>query len=380
MGVRFNGMVAMYGRSLIAAAAAVFAAGSAHAELSGPYLGGGIMGQYQTDRTISGAAVGSLDMELGYGANGIAGYQFDNGIRIEGEVVYRRNGADQFNNANADGSLSSWGLMGNVIWEYDNPSGIYPYVGAGLGGARVSADDFSNLGGAALDDSDVVLAYQGLAGVAFALNPRLSLIAEYKYFRTYDPEFRNANNARVTMNYNTHTALLGLRYRFGAAPASASQATVQQAALPVVARPRPPKRIAKVVPKPAPLPVAQAKAAASLRRTYVIYFGLDKADLTPEARRTVAEASDQAKKDGTAVIELAGHTDRSGDAAYNLALSKRRATNTAKEIQRHGVPARLLVKGFGETAPQVPTADGKYEPRNRRVEVVLQGKGDGLSN
>lgn len=319
-------------------------------------------------------------MKLGYGGNAVAGYQFDTGIRVEGEVNFRRNSADQFNNANSDGRLNSWGLMGNMIWEYDNPSGIYPYIGGGIGGARVSANDFSNLGGAALDDSDIVFAYQGLAGVAFALNPNLSLTAEYKYFRTSDPEFRNANNARVTMNYASHTALVGLRYRFGAAPLAASQSSVQQAALPVASSPRPPKRIAKVVPKPAPLPVAQAKAAASLRRTYVIYFGLNKANLTPEARQTVAEASTQAKTDGTAVIELAGHTDRSGDASYNLALSKRRAENTASEIKRNGVSARLLVKGFGETAPQVPTADGKYEPRNRRVEVVLQGKGDGISN
>ena len=370
----------MIGRLLLAASAIAITAGSAQAELSGPYLGAGILGSLQTDRTVSGAAVGELDTKLGYGANAVAGYQFDTGIRIEGEINYRRNSADTFNNANSDGRLNSWGLMGNLIWEYDNPSGIYPYIGAGLGGARVSANDFSNLGGAALDDSDVVLAYQGIAGVAFALNPRLSLTAEYKYFRTSDPEFENANNARVTMDYANHSAVIGLRYRFGAAPASAAQSTVQQAALPVATRPQPPKRIAKTVPKPAPLPVAQAKAAASLRRTYVIYFGLDRADLTPEARKTVAEASQQAITDGTAVIELAGHTDRSGDADYNLALSKRRADNTATEIKRNGVSARLLVKGFGETAPQVPTADGKYEPRNRRVEVVLQGKGDGLSN
>lgn len=367
-------------RSIVAAAAVVLAASGAKAELSGPYLGLGVLGQYQSDRDVSGAAVGSLDMQLGFGGNGVAGYQFDNGIRIEGELAYRRNSADQFNNVNSDGALHSFALMSNLIWEYDNASGIYPYLGAGVGGARVSANDFSNLGGAALDDSDVVLAYQGLAGVAFALNPSLSLIAEYKYFRTSDLEFRNANNARVTMNYATHTAVVGLRYRFGAAPAAAAGASVQTAALPVVSRARPPRRIAKVVPKPAPLPVAQAKAAASLRRTYIVYFGLNRADLTPEARRTVSEASTQAKQDGTAVIELAGHTDRSGDAAYNVDLSKRRATNTATEIQRNGVKARLQIKAYGESIPQVATADGTYEPRNRRVEVVLQGKGDGISN
>ena len=44
-------------------------------------------------------------------------------------------------------------------------------------------------------------------------------------------------------------------------------------------------------------------------------------------------------------VALAGHTDRSGDASYNVELSKRRAQNTAQEIQRNGVTARLLVKG-----------------------------------
>jgi len=370
--------------AIVAMAAAT---GSAEAELEGPYLGLGVMGHLQTDRNVGGAAVGTLDTQLGMGGNGVAGYQFDNGVRIEGELAYRHNGADQFNNANTDGALSSFSMLGNLIYEYDNPSGIYPYIGGGLGAARVGADNFSNLGGAALDDSDIVLAYQGLAGVAFALTPQLSLTAEYKYFKTSDPEFRNANNARVTVNYATHSALLGLRYRFGNGPMGGSSASVQEAALPAVAaRSQPPRRVAETIPKPqarpkpTPLPVAQARAAANLRRTYVIYFGLDKADLSPEARKTVAEASEQAKKDGTAVIELAGHTDRSGPAAYNQALSERRAKNTAAEVKRNGVTARLQVKGFGETAPQVPTADGAYEPKNRRVEVVLQGQGDGLSN
>lgn len=369
--------------AIVAMAAAT---GAAKAELQGPYLGLGVMGQLQTDRDVSGAAAGALETQLGIGGNGVAGYQFDNGIRIEGELAYRHNGADRFNNANTDGALSSFSILGNVIYEFDNPSGIYPYVGGGLGMSRVGADNFSNLGGAALDDSDIVMAYQGLAGVAFALTPQLSLTAEYKYFKTSDPEFSNANNARVSVNYSAHTALLGLRYRFGAGPMGGARASEQEAALPAVARSQPPRRIAETIPKPqtkpkpAPLPVAQARAAASLRRTYVIYFGLDRADLSPEARQTVAEASEQAKKDGTAVIELAGHTDRSGPAAYNQALSERRAKNTAAEVKRNGVTARLQVKGFGETAPQVPTADGAYEPKNRRVEVVLQGQGDGLSN
>ncbi|WP_417515906.1 OmpA family protein [Minwuia sp.] len=372
----------MFNRSAMAAAALVVMAGSASAEVSGSYLSGGALGAYPTDRTVDNSAANPLDLKFGYGGTGAVGYQFRSGFRIEGEIAYRHHTADRLGNINLDGSINSTSAIANIIWEYDNPSGIYPYIGGGLGGARIGANSVSGAGIATIDDDDFVLAYQGLAGVAFALNPNLSLIAEYRYFRTSEAELTAANGVTVSADYVSHNAMLGLRYRFGAAPSTggAVQSTAQQAALPVVARAQPPKRIAKTVPKPAPLPVAQARAAASLRKTYLIYFGLDSAALSPEARRTVAEASERAKTDGTAVIELAGHTDRSGDADYNLALSRKRAQNTASEIQRHGVQSRLLIKALGETAPQVPTADGAYEPRNRRVEVVLQGQGDGLSN
>jgi len=371
-------------KGAVAALGILVLAQAAQAEVSGPYISGGLMGIYQGERDVSGIAVGTLDQKLGYGISTSAGYQFQSGIRLEGEVAFRRNGTNDFNNANVGGSLNTVALMGNVLFEYDNDSGIYPYAGLGLGGARLQANDYTNIGGAVLDDDDSVFAYQAMAGVAFALDPNLSLIAEYKYFGTADADLRNGAGNRVGLDYSTHTGMLGLRYRFGSGPTSTVQRALnpQPAAMPVVQRVQPPRRIASPAPQPpqpAPLPVAQAKAAASLRRTYVIYFGLDRANLTPEAQQTVNEASITAKQDGTAVIELAGHTDRSGPAAYNLALSQRRAQNTATEIKRNGVTSRLLVKGFGETAPQVPTADGKYEPRNRRVEVVLQGQGDGVT-
>ncbi|WP_416898425.1 MAG: OmpA family protein [Minwuia sp.] len=352
----------------------------AQAELWGPYVSGGVLGSFAPDQTLRNSALSPMDFKAGYGGSAAVGYQFPSGIRLEGEAAYRHNGLNEIGGVNASGYLGAGSLMANVLFELDNDMGIYPYFGGGIGGAILNINDGNANNVVVLDDRDVVLAYQGLAGIAFALSPNLSLIGEYRYFRTSEADFSNAAGATVTTDFTSHTAMLGLRYRFGAGPMAARQSTEGSAALAAVERTRPPRRIAETVPKPAPLPVAQARAAASLRRTYVVYFPLDVATLTPEARQTVAEASERAKTDGTAVIELAGHADRSGPEAYNLDLSRKRAENTAAEIRRNGVQSKIQVKAFGETQPEVPTADGAYEPRNRRVEVVLQGKGDGLTN
>ncbi len=352
------------------------------AELSGPYVSGAIIGTSAEDSDFTGANVGSLDLDLGLGGVVAAGMQFRSGFRFEGELSYRHNGASTFNNANAGGSLSSLAGMGNLIWEYDNSSGIYPYLGAGIGLAYVSAFDI-NLGAQTVDDSDVTMAYQGIAGLAFAVTPNLSLTAEYRYFFTEDADFRNSANADLKASYANHSALLGLRYRFGSSPQRVEQAQARPVVRPVARQVEPrPRRLAP--PPPArqvaqqTLPASQAQAAMQLRQTYVVFFNTDSASLTPEARATVAQASTRAKADQAKVIELTGHADRAGSAAYNLRLSQRRAESTAVEFRNNGVTAEARLFARGETDPEVPTADGVSNPRNRRVEIVVQGEGDGM--
>jgi outer membrane protein OmpA-like peptidoglycan-associated protein len=67
-----------------------------------------------------------------------------------------------------------------------------------------------------------------------------------------------------------------------------------------------------------------------------------------------------------------GYTDSSGTPKYNQALSLRRANTVANELVKDGVArGEIDIKGFGETHPLVPTADGVREPQNRRVEIIL---------
>jgi outer membrane protein OmpA-like peptidoglycan-associated protein len=68
---------------------------------------------------------------------------------------------------------------------------------------------------------------------------------------------------------------------------------------------------------------------------------------------------------------IAGHTDTVGDAAYNLALSRRRAQAIARWFRQRGLTIPIGYEGFGESALLVKTADEVDEPRNRRVDYIL---------
>ena len=105
---------------------------------------------------------------------------------------------------------------------------------------------------------------------------------------------------------------------------------------------------------------------------YRIFFGFDEARLTAEAQSIVTEAARSYRSGGSAQITVAGHSDTVGTAAYNQALSERRAAAVAAELVKLGVPAESIsTVGYGETDLLVPTADQVSEPRNRRVEIVL---------
>lgn len=71
-------------------------------------------------------------------------------------------------------------------------------------------------------------------------------------------------------------------------------------------------------------------------------------------------------------VEVSGHTDTVGGDAPNQTLSQQRAQSVGAYLaNRQVIRERLIVAGFGETRPLVPTADGVDEPLNRRVEIRI---------
>ncbi len=71
-------------------------------------------------------------------------------------------------------------------------------------------------------------------------------------------------------------------------------------------------------------------------------------------------------------IYVDGHTDTTGSHEFNQDLSERRAWAVADRlIRREVLPGRLIVRGYGETRPLVPTGNNVNEPQNRRVEIQI---------
>ena len=73
-----------------------------------------------------------------------------------------------------------------------------------------------------------------------------------------------------------------------------------------------------------------------------------------------------------AKVRVIAFTDRVGDPAYNLVLSKERALSIAAMLERVGFPRGMVeVVGNGENNIPEPTPDGVAEPLNRSARIFV---------
>jgi outer membrane protein OmpA-like peptidoglycan-associated protein len=76
-----------------------------------------------------------------------------------------------------------------------------------------------------------------------------------------------------------------------------------------------------------------------------------------------------------AKLSVSGHTDASGRARRNLALSKRRARGVASYMIQKGIDAgRLNAIGYGDKRPVAPNDTRANMARNRRIEVAITAR------
>jgi len=100
-----------------------------------------------------------------------------------------------------------------------------------------------------------------------------------------------------------------------------------------------------------------------------ILFAVNKADLKPEAEALLTKAATFLKKNAQYLVEIQGHTDSTGPAAWNNTLSQKRAESVVAYLVGAGVNAdRLTAIGLGSTEPVASndTKDGRQ--LNRRVD------------
>jgi len=103
-----------------------------------------------------------------------------------------------------------------------------------------------------------------------------------------------------------------------------------------------------------------------------VLFDVDKATLAPGAARNIARiaAFMRSYPERQAIIE--GHTDSSGEADYNMDLSRKRAFAVRDALVDAGVDAsRMSTQGFGETLPVASNDSVVGRQENRRVEIIF---------
>lgn len=128
-----------------------------------------------------------------------------------------------------------------------------------------------------------------------------------------------------------------------------------------------------------PEPVAQMSCpmpdqkAPAYNGPYMIFFELDRANITTEARRILDTVVADSRQMKPRRVIITGHTDTSGNRAHNEALSNRRAQATARMLRSEGVEvSEIRASHYGESKLRVNTRDGVRHAGNRRVEIAFE--------
>jgi OmpA-OmpF porin, OOP family len=116
-------------------------------------------------------------------------------------------------------------------------------------------------------------------------------------------------------------------------------------------------------------------------RTATLLFGFDRAALQPQDKQQLDQLASQTSELKRYFIAIEGYTDPTGDAAYNLDLSKRRADAVVQYLagERDVDFNRIHTIGLGEQKLVDAGATRDARARNRRVEVKIYSADDALA-
>lgn len=257
--------------------------------------------------------------------------------------------------------------MLNGIHHFLPEGPLVPYVTLGIGMQRRENDGGSN-------ENDFLFNYG--VGAKYFITQAVALRADLRHVLAFDQGLDELSKGHDNLLYSA-----GLSFQFGA-PAPAVAET----------RPAP-------TPAPAPAPVAAAgpqdsdgdgvtddrdqcpntvkgvmvdERGCPISLSIHVEFDFDQAEIKPEFEGELKRAADFIAKYDAPKILIAGHTDSTGEAAYNKSLSDRRAAAVRQFLlQNYDLdPNRLVSRGYGEDQPVASNDDPEGRARNRRTEIV----------
>ena len=104
-----------------------------------------------------------------------------------------------------------------------------------------------------------------------------------------------------------------------------------------------------------------------------VFFGLDRHDLSSEARATLRRQAAWLSSYPGARILVAGNCDERGTREYNLALGARRANAARDFLISQGVdPSRISTVSYGKERPTCRASNQQCWATNRNAITVIQ--------
>jgi OOP family OmpA-OmpF porin len=104
-----------------------------------------------------------------------------------------------------------------------------------------------------------------------------------------------------------------------------------------------------------------------------INFDVDKAVIKPESQPVIDQIVALLTENADLKVSIEGHTDNTGTAQRNKALSEQRAQSVMNAVMKGGIGKdRLSSKGWGQEKPMAGNDTDEGKAKNRRVEIVKQ--------
>ena len=148
-------------------------------------------------------------------------------LRGEVELNYRSDAEKSFTSLDVDqdpvnekAKVSSNSIMLNIYYDIDTGTKFSPYVGAGVGYARLKAKYGmvdADGDGISMDETANNFAWQVGAGVGYALSDNMTLDVGYRYIDYGDVSKTIGNNIasiKMEADVTAHEFMLGARYKF----------------------------------------------------------------------------------------------------------------------------------------------------------------------
>jgi opacity protein-like surface antigen len=182
------------------------------------FAGGSSLQEVDTNYSGSGY---TIDFDTGYVVGATVGRNISQNWRIEGELSHAKHNANAFAflggpDAPASEGLDATYLLANVWYDIPTRGKISPYVGGGVGIARIKGDVlFSNGFGFAPSDN-TAFTYQLGAGVNIPVGSRFVIDAGYRFKVTSKTHLTDRGGGPDYTNspIESHSLQLGLRMNF----------------------------------------------------------------------------------------------------------------------------------------------------------------------